>query len=355
MNAALLTLLLTLSGALGGAPTTALPPGQEKAGQSPSGDRPTETPALADGTVDNRISNTAASLADDTQKGNELPPLTPETPHHGPNTTDAPNDLTVAAISKKTLERVAVEERTTNGTPSASDGAVGKPDEDNSGKQDPSSDRNETTTAVVPTKSDFYASSTTTSTSREVSPVLTGTITKTVNSSVPVAGTTTSQPTSSAAGKATDMRTTPSETTLSQEMEDLNNTRNTAERQSTTKIANTELLETNDTTLPPNVTKESGAFTTNTLTTHGNVTTLGLQKQRHGPSKGAIFATVIGAVVLLMGLVVMGFWFYNVRWKLNQRDRPILRDADNDVAEDPRFSVVYYQNDGVEDVRLRTN
>lgn len=61
-------------------------------------------------------------------------------------------------------------------------------------------------------------------------------------------------------------------------------------------------------------------------------------------------------------------WFYDIydglidennclssRWKLNQRDRPILRDADNDVAEDPRFSVVYYQNDGVEDVRLRTN
>lgn len=67
-------------------------------------------------------------------------------------------------------------------------------------------------------------------------------------------------------------------------------------------------------------------------------------------------------------LVHSEIWFYDIydglidennclssRWKLNQRDRPILRDADNDVAEDPRFSVVYYQNDGVEDVRLRTN
>ncbi|KAH6944402.1 hypothetical protein HPB50_002914 [Hyalomma asiaticum] len=71
-------------------------------------------------------------------------------------------------------------------------------------------------------------------------------------------------------------------------------------------------------------------------------------------NKGAIFATVIGAAVLLMGIVVMGLWFYNVRWKLN-RDRPVLRHAAASDTTPIPFSVVYYQNDGVEIAGLRRN
>ncbi|XP_077557495.1 uncharacterized protein LOC144172762 [Haemaphysalis longicornis] len=116
-------------------------------------------------------------------------------------------------------------------------------------------------------------------------------------------------------------------------------------------------LENSSTSLMSNEfgTGKTDSFTTNVLasTKDAATSTSAEAAPRSRPNKGAIFATVIGAAVLLMGVIVMGFWFYNVRWKLNQRDRPLLRRMEAPVSTPMPFSIVYYQNDAAQEATLR--
>lgn len=151
----------------------------------------------------------------------------------------------------------------------------------------------------------------------------------------------------------TSQATSPS-MTLSRSTEVLNST--------STKVPNVRIqspdlsLENSSTSLMSNEfgTGKTESFTTNVLaSTKDAATSTSAEASRNCPNKGAVFATIIGAAVLLMGVIVMGFWFYNVRWKLNHRDRPLLRHvAPPDVTPMP-FSVVYYQNDAAQDATLR--
>ncbi|CAN7991316.1 unnamed protein product [Ixodes pacificus] len=148
-------------------------------------------------------------------------------------------------------------------------------------------------------------------------------------------------------------------------MDVLNNTRTTAESRTTAKVSNVANITDPDdeTSAQANVTtsfrstefvtKEGGPLATNTPTTRDMSTSTSEKQGRRRHSKSAIIATVISVVVLLIGLVGMGLWFYNVRYRLHRRDRPILRDTEGDDADNPPFSVVYYQNDGNEDVMLQ--
>ncbi|CAN7991312.1 unnamed protein product [Ixodes pacificus] len=148
-------------------------------------------------------------------------------------------------------------------------------------------------------------------------------------------------------------------------MDVLNNTRTTAESRTTAKVSNVANITDPDdeTSAQANVTtsfrstefvtKEGGPLATNTPTTRDMSTSTSEKQGRRRHSKSAIIATVISVVVLLIGLVGMGLWFYNVRYRLHRRDRPILRDTEGDEADNPPFSVVYYQNDGNEDVMLQ--
>lgn len=148
-------------------------------------------------------------------------------------------------------------------------------------------------------------------------------------------------------------------------MDVLNNTRTTAESRTTAKVSNVANITDPDdeTSAQANVTtsfqstefvtKEGGPLVTNTPTTRDMSTSTSEKQGRRRHSKSAIIATVISVVVLLIGLVGMGLWFYNVRYRLHRRDRPILRDMEGDNADNPPFSLVYYQNDGNEDVMLQ--
>ncbi|CAN7993384.1 unnamed protein product [Ixodes hexagonus] len=146
------------------------------------------------------------------------------------------------------------------------------------------------------------------------------------------------------------------------EMDILNNTRTTTDSRTTAKVSNvTNITEPEETSAQANVTtsfqstefvtKESGHFTTDALATRDMSTSTERQGSRRY-SKSAIIATVVSVVVFLIGLVGMGLWFYNVRYRLHRRDQPILRDTDANEAENLPFSVVYYQNDGNEGVTL---
>ncbi|XP_075537749.1 uncharacterized protein LOC142572480 [Dermacentor variabilis] len=146
--------------------------------------------------------------------------------------------------------------------------------------------------------------------------------------------------------------------TLSRSSEVFNNTNTTSTKFPNVPTAGHEVsLENSSTSLMSNEfgTNKTDSFTTNVLTsTKDAATSTSADAPRSHRNKGAIFATVIGAAVLLMGIVVMGLWFYNVRWKLN-RDRPLLRHAAAPDTTPIPFSIVYYQNYGTQSAVLRRN
>ncbi|XP_037581253.1 mucin-5AC-like [Dermacentor silvarum] len=146
--------------------------------------------------------------------------------------------------------------------------------------------------------------------------------------------------------------------TLSRSSEVLNNTNTTSTKFPNVLTAGHEAsLENSSTSLMSNEfgTNKTDSLTTNVpASTKDAATSTSADAPRSRRNKGAIFATVIGAAVLLMGIIVMGLWFYNVRWKLN-RDRPLLRHATAPDTTPIPFSVVYYQNDGTQSAGLRRN
>ncbi|XP_077504365.1 uncharacterized protein LOC144114479 [Amblyomma americanum] len=143
--------------------------------------------------------------------------------------------------------------------------------------------------------------------------------------------------------------------TLSRSSDVLNNTNTTSTK--VPNVPNESSLDNSSTSLMSNEfgTVKTDSLSTNVLaSTKDASTSTSLEKPRSRRSKGAIFATVIGAAVLLMGVIVMGFWFYNVRWKLN-RERSLLRNAEAPDTTPLPFSVVYYQNDGTQGLGLHRN
>ncbi|KAL3177269.1 hypothetical protein MRX96_009955 [Rhipicephalus microplus] len=146
--------------------------------------------------------------------------------------------------------------------------------------------------------------------------------------------------------------------TLSRSSEVLNYTNTTSTKFPNVPMAGHEAsLENSSTSLMSNEfgTSKTDSLTSNVLaSTKDAATSTSADAPRTRTNKGAIFATVIGATVLLMGIIVMGLWFYNVRWKLN-RDRPVLRQAAAPDTTPIPFSIVYYQNDGVQIAGLRRN
>lgn len=76
-------------------------------------------------------------------------------------------------------------------------------------------------------------------------------------------------------------------------------------------------------------------------------------RQKSGSSKHTIIATSICVAVLVLALVVLGLWFYNVKWKLHKRDGPLLREPDKESVTGKSYSTVQYYNDGVESIKLR--
>ncbi|KAK8786019.1 hypothetical protein V5799_007620 [Amblyomma americanum] len=102
--------------------------------------------------------------------------------------------------------------------------------------------------------------------------------------------------------------------TLSRSSDVLNNTNTTSTK--VPNVPNESSLDNSSTSLMSNEfgTVKTDSLSTNVLaSTKDASTSTSLEKPRSRRSKGAIFATVIGAAVLLMGVIVMGFWFYNVR------------------------------------------